>query len=88
MTSYIGLDAHSKTCTFVVLDKNGNQIGQFSLDITAPEIGSTVVTIRSTGSIINNSLIQKIIEVKMAIPSFTVAVVKWCKVSVLLYLLL
>lgn len=31
-------------------DKNGNVIGQFSLDITAPPLGSTVVKIKSTGT--------------------------------------
>src|SRR3990167_7244240 len=31
-------------------DKNGDTVGQFSLDITAPPIGSTIVLIKSTGS--------------------------------------
>jgi len=31
-------------------DKNGNTVGQFSLDITPPPIGSTIVRIQSTGS--------------------------------------
>src|SRR3989344_4805364 len=32
-------------------DKDGNIIGEFELDITAPAVGSTIVTIKSTGSI-------------------------------------
>ena len=31
-------------------DRNGNTVGQFSLDITAPTLGSTIVKIKSTGS--------------------------------------
>lgn len=27
MQNYIGLDAHSKTCTFVVINKTGRQTG-------------------------------------------------------------
>ena len=59
-------------------NKDGVEIGTFSLDITPPPVGSTVVVIRSTGSLINNPGIEKIIEVKMAIPSFAkfAAVVK------------
>lgn len=51
-------------------DKNNIQIGQFSLDITPPTVGSTVVTVRSTGTLSGNSSIEKIIEVKMGVPSF------------------
>ena len=51
-------------------DKDGAGIGSFSLDITAPLAGSTVVTINSTGTVTANSTISKIIEAKMAIPSF------------------
>jgi hypothetical protein len=51
-------------------DKDGVVIGSFSLDITAPPIGSTVVTINSTGTVTADSTVSKIIEAKMAIPSF------------------
>ncbi|MEK7657647.1 MAG: hypothetical protein AAB366_00390 [Patescibacteria group bacterium] len=51
-------------------DKSGNKIGEFILDITPPPIGSSVVTIKSTGKIDADSMIEKIIEVKMGIPSF------------------
>lgn len=51
-------------------DKDGLLIGSFSLDITAPATGSTVVSIESTGAALANPNIQKIIEARMAIPSF------------------
>ncbi len=51
-------------------DKDGNQIGQFSLDITAPPTGSTIVTITSTGSVLADSSIKKVIKVRLGIPSF------------------
>ncbi len=51
-------------------DKSGNLIGKFKLEITAPPIGSTVVTIRSTGTVDGISGLEKVIEVKMAKPSF------------------
>src|SRR3989344_472353 len=40
-------------------DKNGNVIGQFSLDITPPPVGSTLVTITSTGKISANPNLQR-----------------------------
>lgn len=51
-------------------DKDGNVTGQFSLVITPPAVGSTVVTIQSTGSVIGDSSIQKVITVRMGIASF------------------
>ncbi len=51
-------------------DKNGVQIGQFILDITPPPVGSTMVTIRSTGKVLSDPTIEKIVEVKLGIPSF------------------
>ena len=51
-------------------DKDGNLVGRFILEITPPPVGSSVVKIKSTGKIIKDSSIEKIIEVKMAIPSF------------------
>ncbi len=50
-------------------DANGNQIGQFSLAITPPPSGSTVVTITSTGSVLADASVQKVIQVRMGIPS-------------------
>lgn len=50
-------------------DRNGILLGTFSLNITSPLPGSSVVTINSTGKV-NNTDIEKSIEVKMAKPSF------------------
>lgn len=50
-------------------DKLGTQIGQFTLDITPPATGTTVVTIKSTGEILSNPNAKRSIEVKLAIPS-------------------
>ena len=44
-------------------DKIGNTIGTFELNITPPLIGSTVVTIRSTGKVDGVSGLEKTIEV-------------------------
>jgi hypothetical protein len=51
-------------------DKDGNVIGTFTLDITAPVNGSTVVTVKSTGIASADTSIQKVIEVKFAKASF------------------
>jgi len=51
-------------------DKNGNLIGTFSLTITAPPSGSTIVGITSSGNVAADASVQKIIQVKMGIPSF------------------
>ncbi|MDP2629147.1 MAG: hypothetical protein Q8P45_00375 [Candidatus Harrisonbacteria bacterium] len=49
-------------------DKNGVKIGEFELDITPPE-SNTIVTIRSTGRLLSDPGLEKIIEVKMGLPS-------------------
>lgn len=51
-------------------DAEGNVVGSFSLDITAPTVGSTIVRVRSTGSTIAEPTITRKIEVLFAIPSF------------------
>lgn len=51
-------------------DKDGALIGSFTLEITPPPSGSTVVVIRSTGSLAANPGVTKVIEATMAIPSF------------------
>jgi hypothetical protein len=53
-----------------VTDKDGNTLGSFSLVITPPNVGSTLVTLQSTGSLVANPTQLKIIEARMAIPSF------------------
>lgn len=50
-------------------DKDGNKIGEFSLDIVAPELGSTLVTIESTGTLASTSN-SKTIRALLAKPSF------------------
>lgn len=50
-------------------DKEGKLIGRFTLDITPPPPGSTVVTIESTGRVFADSSITKKIRVKIGIPS-------------------
>lgn len=50
-------------------DKSGRLIGTFILDITAPPTGSRVVKIRSTGRLITDTSVEKIIEVRFGVPS-------------------
>jgi len=51
-------------------DKDGNVIGQFSLDITPPTNGNTIVTIESTGIVFENPDNPRTIRVQLAKPSF------------------
>jgi hypothetical protein len=50
-------------------DKNGTVIGQFSLEITAPPVGSTLVKIKSTGSTLADPSVLRKIESRVAKPS-------------------
>ena len=50
-------------------DKDGAKIGTFTLDITAPPIGSTLVKIKSTGRVLIDPAVKRSILVQMAIPS-------------------
>ena len=50
-------------------DKDGVKIGTFTLTITPPPTGSTVVTIRSQGQVEADPSISKIIEVRLGIAS-------------------
>ena len=52
-----------------VNDKDGNVLGTFSLAITPPPVGSTKVTIASTGKTSTSSPVARTIKVEMAIPS-------------------
>lgn len=52
-------------------DKDGNIIGQFILDITPPPVGSTLVTVKSTGKAANDPNTQRSIAAQFVIPSFT-----------------
>ena len=51
-------------------DKDGNIIGQFSLNITPPSLGSTLVKVESTGILTENTSSARTIEVQFAKPSF------------------
>jgi hypothetical protein len=51
------------------LDKDGNALGEFTLDIIPPPIGSTIVTVRSTGATLVYPAHARTIESRLAIPS-------------------
>ncbi len=68
---YDGLGATSTgPYVHVYYDKNGIQLGTFSLEITAPPTGSTVTTIKSTGKVDADATVQRAIRVKLAKASF------------------
>lgn len=50
-------------------DKDGNIIGQFSLDITSPPLGSTLVRVKSTGNVMAETPLSREIAVQFAKPS-------------------
>lgn len=50
--------------------RSGEKIGTYSLAITPPILGSTMVTVRSTGRIDTDPSVSRTIEVKFAKPSF------------------
>lgn len=52
-----------------VVNADGEVIGQFSLVITPPPSGSTIVTITSTGTVANNDEVSRTIQTRLAIPS-------------------
>lgn len=52
-----------------IKDKNGDTIGEFSLDITAPTNGSTLIKINSTGSTLLDENVKRTIESQVAKPS-------------------
>ncbi len=54
---------------FPFTDKDGNRIGQYSLSITPPPIGSTVVTIVATGTVDAYPGVARAIRAQLAIPS-------------------
>lgn len=51
-------------------DKDGNNIGQYSLTITAPTVGSTLTTIKSKGVVYTNVGATRTLQEQVAIPSF------------------
>lgn len=52
------------------LNKDDERIGEFVLYITAPPVGSTLVTVQSTGILDANPDIERTIQTQLAIPSF------------------
>jgi hypothetical protein len=52
-------------------DKDGNVIGQYSLNITPPASGSTVVTIESTGWLNSQPNSRRIIRARVGFPALT-----------------
>ncbi len=50
-------------------DKDGNIIGQFSLTITPPPTGSTIVTIKSRGTVVEDPAVSRTIQATLGIPS-------------------
>lgn len=52
-------------------DKDGNIIGQFSLEIDEPLDGSTVVTVRSTGWTIERPEITRTVQIRVGFPALT-----------------
>ncbi len=51
-------------------DKNGVTIGSFSLTITPPITGSTLVTIQSKGTVLADTHLARTVKTQLAIPSF------------------
>lgn len=51
-------------------DKDGNQIGNFTLSILPPQSGFTLVTVTSSSTLIEDPSISRAVKVKLAIPSF------------------
>jgi hypothetical protein len=52
-----------------VKDANGDTIGQYSLVITAPPVGSTIVKVKSTGTVTADPTASRSILATLAIPS-------------------
>ncbi len=51
-------------------DKDGNNIGRYSLTITPPITGSTLATIKSKGEVYADPTLSRTIQEQLAIPSF------------------
>lgn len=51
-------------------DKDGDTIGHYALTITPPPVGSTLIKIRSKGTVVSDPTVSRTIEVSLAIPSF------------------
>lgn len=69
-TDYQDGTGHTGPYTHNYYDKNGDLLGQFILEITPPSVGSTIVTVKSTGKLSADQSIEKIIQVKLGKPSY------------------
>lgn len=52
-------------------DKNGTVIGHFSLDIIPPNLGSTIVTVKSTGWLDTQAESKRTLKVRLGFPALT-----------------
>jgi len=52
-------------------DKDGNLIGYFSLEITPPPTGTTVVTVSSTGWVVNQPDSKRTVKIRVGFPALT-----------------
>lgn len=52
-------------------DKDGNTVGYFSLNITPPTVGSTVVTIESTGWLTSQPQSRRTVKARVGFPALT-----------------
>ncbi len=64
-----GTGTSTQPYVHVYNDKDGNRLGQFELQITAPASGTTIATITSTGRVDSDPTAYKVIKVKMGLPS-------------------
>ena len=64
-------DYESDTGLHDFYDPETGAVGQYNLEVTAPEIGSTIVTIKSTGWTLNYPNVKKIVEVRYGVKSLT-----------------
>jgi hypothetical protein len=72
-TDYYDGNASTSTGPYIheYKDKDGNLIGYFSLGITPPLVGSSVVTVSSTGWITNQPNSKRTIKARVGFPALT-----------------
>jgi hypothetical protein len=70
-TDYYDGNAATSTGPYVhdFYDKDGTKIGTFSLTVTPPQSGFTLVKVKSVGKVVTDSSVARAIEVQLAIPS-------------------
>lgn len=70
-TDYQDGTASSGPYIHIYEDKDGNPIGRFSLTITPPPNGSTVVTVQSTGWLDTQPNSKRIVKARLGFPALT-----------------